>query len=268
MRTHAHVLLGGGYLDSAYVDYGLGNFAFYDHLATENASRLARHLRATGRRHGRPARGDPAAGPLIVDDLPQPLSSDRRRLRPGDVRPGAGLHQRLGGTGHPVASCADRDAAGAGRRGADAEPAARASAAAGPSAGARGRAARQGPMTPPTARTFHVHGVDLAWSERGSSPRGRRRSCSVTATRAPPTISRSRSTPWPPTGGWSRSTTVGTGTRPRPATLDGYTIEQLSADLAALLEAVGAGRSTCSGTPWAGGWSWAWCWPGPTWCAR
>ena len=26
----AHVLLGGGYLGSAYVDYGLGNFAFYD----------------------------------------------------------------------------------------------------------------------------------------------------------------------------------------------------------------------------------------------
>jgi poly-gamma-glutamate synthesis protein (capsule biosynthesis protein) len=28
--THAHVLLGGGYLGTAYVDYGLGNFAFYD----------------------------------------------------------------------------------------------------------------------------------------------------------------------------------------------------------------------------------------------
>jgi poly-gamma-glutamate synthesis protein (capsule biosynthesis protein) len=26
--SHAHVLLGGGYLGSAYVDYGLGNFAF------------------------------------------------------------------------------------------------------------------------------------------------------------------------------------------------------------------------------------------------
>ena len=26
--THAHVLLGGGYLDGGYVDYGLGNFAF------------------------------------------------------------------------------------------------------------------------------------------------------------------------------------------------------------------------------------------------
>lgn len=27
--SHAHVLLGGGYLDGAYVDYGLGNFVFY-----------------------------------------------------------------------------------------------------------------------------------------------------------------------------------------------------------------------------------------------
>ena len=34
--THAHVLLGGGYLGSAYVDYGLGNFAFYDNPPPEN----------------------------------------------------------------------------------------------------------------------------------------------------------------------------------------------------------------------------------------
>ncbi len=27
--SHAHVLLGGGYLGPAYVDYGLGNFVFY-----------------------------------------------------------------------------------------------------------------------------------------------------------------------------------------------------------------------------------------------
>jgi poly-gamma-glutamate capsule biosynthesis protein CapA/YwtB (metallophosphatase superfamily) len=27
--SHAHVLLGGGYMDNAYVDYGLGNFVFY-----------------------------------------------------------------------------------------------------------------------------------------------------------------------------------------------------------------------------------------------
>ena len=29
--SHAHVLLGGGHLDNAYVDYGLGNFVFYTH---------------------------------------------------------------------------------------------------------------------------------------------------------------------------------------------------------------------------------------------
>jgi poly-gamma-glutamate capsule biosynthesis protein CapA/YwtB (metallophosphatase superfamily) len=29
--SHAHVLLGGGYLGPAYVDYGLGNFVFYAH---------------------------------------------------------------------------------------------------------------------------------------------------------------------------------------------------------------------------------------------
>ena len=28
--SNAYVLLGGGYLGWAYVDYGLGNFAFYD----------------------------------------------------------------------------------------------------------------------------------------------------------------------------------------------------------------------------------------------
>jgi hypothetical protein len=36
--TNAHVLLGGGYLGSAYVDYGLGNFAFYDNTAPETDS--------------------------------------------------------------------------------------------------------------------------------------------------------------------------------------------------------------------------------------
>jgi poly-gamma-glutamate capsule biosynthesis protein CapA/YwtB (metallophosphatase superfamily) len=36
--SHAHVLLGGGYLGSAYVDYGLGNFAFYNTPAPTNQS--------------------------------------------------------------------------------------------------------------------------------------------------------------------------------------------------------------------------------------
>jgi Bacterial capsule synthesis protein PGA_cap len=67
--THAHVLLGGGYLGTAYVDYGLGNFAFYDNTPPENASGSL-VVTATGRRIDkviwRPA--------TIVDDLPQPLT--------------------------------------------------------------------------------------------------------------------------------------------------------------------------------------------------
>jgi hypothetical protein len=67
--THAHVLLGGGYLGTAYVDYGLGNFAFYDNSPPENASGSL-VITATGR-HIDSVDWRPA---VIVDDLPQPLS--------------------------------------------------------------------------------------------------------------------------------------------------------------------------------------------------
>ena len=67
--THAHVLLGGGYLGSAYVDYGLGNFAFYDNAPPENESG-ALVVAATGR-HIDGVTWRPA---VIVDDLPQPLT--------------------------------------------------------------------------------------------------------------------------------------------------------------------------------------------------
>ena len=67
--THAHVLLGGGYLGSAYVDYGLGNFAFYDNSPPENASGSL-IITATGR-HIDSVTWRPA---VIVDDLPQPLT--------------------------------------------------------------------------------------------------------------------------------------------------------------------------------------------------
>jgi hypothetical protein len=67
--THAHVLLGGGYLGSAYVDYGLGNFAFYDNSPPENQSGSL-VITATGR-HIDDVTWRPA---VIVDDLPQPLS--------------------------------------------------------------------------------------------------------------------------------------------------------------------------------------------------
>jgi hypothetical protein len=69
--THAHVLLGGGYLGSAYVDYGLGNFAFYDNSPPENASGSL-VIAATGR-HIDQVTWRPA---VIVNDLPQPLSGD------------------------------------------------------------------------------------------------------------------------------------------------------------------------------------------------
>jgi Bacterial capsule synthesis protein PGA_cap len=69
--THAHVLLGGGYLGSAYVDYGLGNFAFYDNSPPENASGSL-VISATGR-HIDQVTWRPAT---IVNDLPQPLSGD------------------------------------------------------------------------------------------------------------------------------------------------------------------------------------------------
>jgi hypothetical protein len=65
----AHVVLGGGYLGSAYVDYGLGNFAFYDNTAPETDSG-ALVVTATGR-HILSATWRPAT---IVDGLPQPLT--------------------------------------------------------------------------------------------------------------------------------------------------------------------------------------------------
>ena len=69
--SHAHVLLGGGYLGSAYVDYGLGNFAFYNTPApTDQSGSLV--ITATGRQIDsvawRPA--------LIEDELPVPLTGD------------------------------------------------------------------------------------------------------------------------------------------------------------------------------------------------
>jgi poly-gamma-glutamate capsule biosynthesis protein CapA/YwtB (metallophosphatase superfamily) len=67
--THAHVLLGGGYLGTAYVDYGLGNFAFYDNSPPENQSGSLL-ITVTGR-HIDQVTWRPA---VIEDDLPQPLS--------------------------------------------------------------------------------------------------------------------------------------------------------------------------------------------------
>jgi Bacterial capsule synthesis protein PGA_cap len=67
--SHAHVLLGGGYLGSAYVDYGLGNFAFYNTPPPTNQSGSL-VLTATGR-HIDSVTWRPA---LIQNELPVPLS--------------------------------------------------------------------------------------------------------------------------------------------------------------------------------------------------
>jgi hypothetical protein len=65
----AHVLLGGGYLGKAFVDYGLGNLAFYDDTAPETDSGVL-VLTAQGRRitsfAWRPA--------TILNGVPQPLT--------------------------------------------------------------------------------------------------------------------------------------------------------------------------------------------------
>ena len=64
-----HVLLGGGYLGSAYVDYGLGNFAFYDSNPPEtNSGSLL--VTAQGR-HVTNVVFRPAT---ILSGLPQPLT--------------------------------------------------------------------------------------------------------------------------------------------------------------------------------------------------
>ena len=68
--SHAHVPLGGGYLGSAYVDYGLGNFAFYNTPPPTNQSGSL-VITATGRRIDS-ATWRPA---VIEDELPVPLSN-------------------------------------------------------------------------------------------------------------------------------------------------------------------------------------------------
>ncbi len=101
--THAHVLLGGGYLGSAYVDYGLGNFAFYDNSPPENESGSL-VITATGRR---------------IDSVTWRPAEHRRRPPPAAVRrrrdAGARrlerraiVHQRHGHARHPPSPTAGR----------------------------------------------------------------------------------------------------------------------------------------------------------------
>ena len=67
--SNAHVLLGGGYLGSAYVDYGLGNFAFYDDTAPETDSGT---LVITA--EGRQIKGVVFRPATILSGVPQPLT--------------------------------------------------------------------------------------------------------------------------------------------------------------------------------------------------
>jgi poly-gamma-glutamate synthesis protein (capsule biosynthesis protein) len=67
--ANAHVLLGAGYLGSAYIDYGLGNFAFYDNTPPETSSGAL--VITTVGRHVTGATWKPAT---ILAGLPQPLT--------------------------------------------------------------------------------------------------------------------------------------------------------------------------------------------------
>ena len=67
--SNAHVLSGGGYLGTAYVDYGLGNFAFYDNTAPETSSGS---LVVTA--VGRDITGATWRPAVILGGLPQPLT--------------------------------------------------------------------------------------------------------------------------------------------------------------------------------------------------
>ena len=72
--SHAHVLLGGGYLGRAYVDYGLGNFVFYAR-GGPGAETGVLTLTVRGREVS-DARWTPAR---ISGGVPRPLSGDAAR---------------------------------------------------------------------------------------------------------------------------------------------------------------------------------------------
>ena len=67
--SHAHVLLGAGYIGQSYVDYGLGNFVFYTHGGVTAQSGV---LTLTLHRHAvRTARWTPA---VVNSGVPVPLA--------------------------------------------------------------------------------------------------------------------------------------------------------------------------------------------------
>ena len=78
---HAHRLLGGGRMNGAFVDYGLGNFVWYgtSELSTQTGVLF---VTATGRRIDS-YRWEPAR---IVDGVPRPLTGSERRSEAADWR--------------------------------------------------------------------------------------------------------------------------------------------------------------------------------------
>jgi poly-gamma-glutamate synthesis protein (capsule biosynthesis protein) len=99
--SHAHVLLGGGYLGSAYVDYGLGNFAFYNTPPpTDQSGSLV--ITATGR-HIDGVSWRPA---VIEDELPVPLSGAAATAALSNWANARTCTDLTPGAGAPVASIA------------------------------------------------------------------------------------------------------------------------------------------------------------------
>ena len=87
----AHVLQGAGYLGTAYVEYGLGNLAFYDDTAPETDSGT---LLLTV--EGRHILGFTFRPATIVNGLPQPLTRRTGGQRHTELAGRTQLHQPFG----------------------------------------------------------------------------------------------------------------------------------------------------------------------------
>jgi poly-gamma-glutamate capsule biosynthesis protein CapA/YwtB (metallophosphatase superfamily) len=95
--SHAHVLAGGGFLDGAYVDYGLGNFVFY---SAGGATARTGVLTLTVR--GRAVTGVRWTPATISGGVPLPLSGTAARQALASwraLRGCTGLQAAAGGTG-------------------------------------------------------------------------------------------------------------------------------------------------------------------------
>jgi pimeloyl-ACP methyl ester carboxylesterase len=96
-------------------------------------------------------------------------------------------------------------------------------------------------QTAASAKTFHVNGVDLAWSERGSGPAG---ASTLVLCHGYTGSSHDFALEVDALAAGRRVVTLdqrGHGHSTKTGHLDGYTIEQLSSDLTAFLDAAGDG---------------------------